>query len=154
MVEALLEAGASATAAPGTSDEKLVAVCEGRTTPGIVRRLVEAGADVTAEVGYLHSALLIAAEEGDLAILEAMMDAGADITCVDLLMDAGANLEVRDEKLLMPIYVAATNLPRKAEVVLRMADRGADLVNTGGEPGFVEGLVKKLRAERSGGGPD
>ena len=34
-------------------------------------------------------------------------------------------------------------------VVLRMAHRGADLVNTGGEPGRVMRKVEELRAKRS-----
>ena len=53
---------------------------------------------------------------------------------------------------MTPIYTAATG-GNRPEVVLRMADRGAHLVNTGGEPGLVMRLVTELRAKRSGGQP-
>ena len=46
MVEALLEAGASAKVGEDGQDQTLAAVCDGHPTPGIVRRLAEAGAKV------------------------------------------------------------------------------------------------------------
>ena len=276
VVELLLEKGASAKAEPGTGDEKLVAVCDGQPTPGIVHRMVEAGADVNEEDGELSSALHIVVARGDLAILEAMADAkagfsaigrlglgamhfavegemvrwlaahgasvqgdgvrespllracsygrvgavramiklgadvdctgdrgstalhcavqhhresdaaemtrlllaaGADVeaidadcqtplhvvrtaACVDLLLDAGADLEALDSEISTPIYVAATDSPPRHEVVLRLADRGAELVpmehgnliNAGGELGLLERIVAELRVEQSSGG--
>ena len=64
----------------------------------------------------------------------------------------GADLEARNSGGVTPIYTAATG-GNRPEVVLRMADRGAHLVNTGGEPGLVMRLVTELRAKRSGGQP-
>ena len=47
---------------------------------------------------------------------------------------------------MTPVGVAASDFPHAAEAVLRMADYGADLVNTGGEAGLVERIVAELRA--------
>ena len=73
VVEALLEAGASAQVGPDGRDETLVAVCGGPTpTPGIVRRLVEAGADVNAQdLNSTDTALRVSTRLNDLAIVEA-----------------------------------------------------------------------------------
>jgi len=118
----------------------------------------------------LHRAVHCYDEQRAVEIAQLLLAEGADVramnvegqtplhhachaACVNVLLDAGANLEALDRFARTPIYVAATDWPRRAEVVLRMADRGADLVNTGVVPGFVEGVVKRLRAERSSGGP-
>ena len=77
-------------------------------------------------------------------------------TCVDVLVEAGADLEARDGDGCTPIYTAVTTPvvidedygPEiLTDVVLRMADLGADLVNTGGRPGLVRRKVEELRAE-------
>ena len=265
VMEALLEAGALATIRCDGRDQTLVAVCESRPTPGIVRRLAEAGADVNAVDGEGFSALHLGARRGNLAVMEALVDLGVEVTlmnkcahsamhyaangevvrwlaahgvsvqgdenkksplhsacsdgrvdavrslieleaevghrsreartalhcavechpeeaaveitrlllaagadvnavnsfgwaplhrvwhaaCVDVLLDAGADLEVRDRWGRTPICAAAWDLPHRGEVVLRLAERGAVLVNTGGEPGLAE-VVRQLRAERSG----
>ena len=270
VVEALLEAGASAKVGPDGRDETLVPLCLGQPTPAIVRRLVEAGSDVNAVKRNGCSAIHAAARADNLAVMETLVGLGADVTatsvvgstamhdaatgevvrwlvahglsiegdgvndsplqsacadghvdavralielgadvhyrdwggdtalhcavqgdqeeaavevtqlllaagadasaadddgemplhmvkhaaCVDLLLDAGADLEVRDEEGVTPIGAVASNLLRTAEVVvlytaetvLRMADRGADLVNTGEEPGLLERVVAELRA--------
>ena len=266
-MEALLEAGASANVGEDGRDQTLAAVCRGRPTPGIVRRLVEAGADVNGADSYGCSALHWAAHGGNVPVMESLIKLGANATttgserytamhvaangevvrwlaargvsvqgegddnaplqvaccfrhidavralielgadvhhrgrhaqtalhgamecddgkravemarlllaagadvsaanaagqvplhvvkhaaCVDLLLDAGADLEARDGEGRTPICVAAKSLPHKAEAVLRVADRGADLVNAGGEPGLVERVVQELRAKSSGG---
>ena len=264
VVEALLEAGASVKLGRSGEDYMLAAVCGGRPTPGIVRQLAEAGADVDAVHPCGTSALFTAARRGDLAVMEvleemeadvtatdgcgetamhyaatgevvrwlaarganvqgggvrnapiqmtcvlgrvdavrALIDLGADVryrglaantplhcavarhgseaeavemtrlllaagaeanaandngqtplhwvhhaACVDLLVDAGADLEVRDGGGRTPICIAVAR--GRHEAVLRMADRGADLVNTGGEPGAVERRVEELRARLS-----
>ena len=268
VVEALLEAGASAKVGHGGRDQTLAAVCGGHPTPVIVRRLAEAGADVNSE-DVNGTALRHAARHGNVALLKVLVEfgadvavatshghtamhkaangevvrwlaahgasvqgdggndsplqsacsgarvdavralielgadvgyrdrqggmalhraagsylqqssveatqlllaAGADVTAVDregrtplhkvmcapvvdLLLDAGADLEARDESGRTPICIAALDLPLKSQVALRMADRGADLVNTGGEPGLVQRQVAKLRAEHSAAGP-
>ena len=51
---------------------------------------------------------------------------------------------------MTPVGVAASDFPHAAEAVLRMADRGADHVNPGGEPGLVKRIVAGLQAKRSG----
>ena len=265
VVEALLQAGASAKVGRRGGDQTLTTVCFGHPTPGIVHRLVAAGSDVNAADVLCSTAIRGAAREGDLAVMEALVDLGAELTtisndgstamheaangevvrwlvarglsihgdgdnwsplmaacghghidaaralvelgadvryrgrhgftalhwmvccgkeeaagemtrllfgagadakavgwrnrvplhwvrhaaCVDLLVDAGADLEARDRWGRTPIGVFASDLQYNAEVVLRLADRGADLVNTGGEAGLVERIVAKLRAQRS-----
>ena len=264
VVEALLEAGASATVGRHGRDQTMATVCGGQPTPGIVRRLAEAGADVNScyERG---TALLQAAYRGNVAVMAVLVELGADVVgtdelgrtamygagngevvrwlaargvsvqgngrgrsplceacgsgradavrallelgaevrftdsdgctplhraaglwdeqeavevsrllleagadlnavdgdgktplhhiyhaaCVDVLVDAGADLEARDGQGRTPIYTAATSWHGKPEVVLRLVDRGADLVNTGGEPGRVMRKVEELRAQRS-----
>lgn len=79
--------------------------------------------------------------------------------CVNLLMAARANLEARDSKGWTPLYTAVDDMGRSdsqakrdllAAAVLHMADWGADLVNTGGEPGRVQRRVQELRQARDG----
>ena len=70
--------------------------------------------------------------------------------CTSLLLDAG---EAQDREGRTPIFYAALKPVWRDDVhplVLQMADRGADLVNTGGEPGLVQCRVEELRAKRSG----
>ena len=270
VVEALLEAAASAKVGGAGRDRTLAFVCEGQPTPGIVRRLAEAGADVNA-VGLMgFTALHRAASRGNLAVLETLVDLGANVAaasndlrtaiheaangevvqwlaarglsiqgdgfsssplheacrngridavralielgadvdakswnsstclhaavccslggavaaavtrqllsagadanaadedgqtplhwvrhkaCADVLLGAGADLEARDREGRTPICVLASQFRVETEVVLRLADRGADLVNTGGEPGLVERMVAELRAKRSSSPP-
>ena len=85
VVEALLEAGASATVGLDGEDETLLTVCQGIPTPSIVRRLAEAGADVcggTSRRGY--TALMVAARMGNLAVMEALVDLGVDMTFANI----------------------------------------------------------------------
>ena len=131
------------------------------------RALVELGADVRyrGRQGFtaLHWMVCCGKEEVALEMTRLLLAAGADANaanahnraplhfvrhaaCVDLLLDAGADLEARDELGMTPIGVAASDFPHAAEAVLRMADYGADLVNTGGEAGLVERIVAELRA--------
>ena len=82
VVEALLEAGASAKVGPDGEDLTLATVCEGHPTPGIVRRLVEAGADVDSRC-YGRPALNHAAHHGNVAVMEVLVELGADVTATD-----------------------------------------------------------------------
>ena len=266
VVEALLEAGASAAVGRDGRDETLTLVCDGHPTPGIVRRLVEAGADVNSR-NHSGTALMHAVRRGNVAVMEVLVELGANVevihdldwadmphaltgevvrwlvarglriqfdegydsplgwacgqgrvdavralielgadvngktdngwaplhfavrseehqaveitqlllgagadagaadesgrtplhdarhaACVDLLLDAGADLEARLWDHRTPIYIAAMDRHEDmTEVVLRMADRDADMVNTGGEPGLVMRRVEELRAQRSRG---
>ena len=268
VVEALLEAGASAKVGADGQDQTLATACYGHATPGIVRRLVEAGADVNCSaLSSRFTPLLYAASRGDVALMEVLLEAGADVdrssryghtamhevangdvvrclaargvsvqgdgvrdspllqascdgrvdavrallelgadvnckdrsgmtplhhafnrsqtlaavwvarlllaagadpnavdgelrtplhwvrhsACVDLLVDAGADLEARDSEGHTPIYTVATSRRGLFEAVLLLAELGADLVNTGGEPGLVMRRVEELRAEFSHG---
>ena len=267
VVEALLEAGASATVGRHGRDQTMATVCGGQPTPGIVRRLAEAGADVNGVGKDSESALHKAAQRGNLAIMEALVDQGAELetprynamhfaatrevvrwlaarglsiqgdgvnesplmwtcirgridavralmelgadvqyrgmegetalhfavhcveegpsmeltqlllaagadanaanaysraplhrvkhaACVDVLVHAGADLEARTREGKTPICVVAEcDWPHKLKAVLRLADRGAELVNTGGEPGLVERIVAELRAQNSSSPP-
>ena len=83
VVEALLEAGASAKAGEDGQDQTLAAVCQGHPTPGIVRRLAEAGADVNAVDEGGTPAFQVAASRCKLAVMEALVDLGANWACVD-----------------------------------------------------------------------
>ena len=271
VVDVLLEAGASTRAGRDGRDELVSALCMGRPTPGIVRRLVEAGADVNGTgVDSMLTALGWAAKAGDLAVMEVLAEAGADVNsfvcavcspvpalhvaadgavvrwlmargadpgvcgpgaalmsassfghvdavralidagervtevgpgdstalhctvdcpggeqaaveitrlllaagadvraandvghtplhrvthaaCVAVLLAAGADLEARDREGQTPIYHAACRSLRFKgcdEVVLRMADRGANLVRTCGTAGLVKRRVRQLRAQR------
>lgn len=74
-----------------------------------------------------------------------------DVACVDMLLDAGTDLEARDTEDMTAICVAACDLLGIPEAVLRLADRGVDLFDTGGEPGLVERRVERLRALRASG---
>ena len=113
VVEALLEAGASAKVAPGVIDLTIFAVCEGQPTPGIVRRLTEAGADVDVRVVGRRTVLFHAARDDELVIIETLVDLGADVTTKD--MDGWT-----------PIHWA-----RSYEMVQRLAARGASIQSDG-----------------------
>ena len=82
VVEALLEAGASAKVGPGGEDRTLATVCEGHTTLSIVRRLAEAGADVNAPGDPEYpsdegiTALSHAADRGDVAMMGLLVELG------------------------------------------------------------------------------
>ena len=130
--------------------------------------LVELGADVHArDEGRrtcLHCATKSAGGEGvAVEMTRLLLAAGADVKaadaqgrtplhvvwhaeCVDVLLEAGADLEARDGRDRTPAgaFVSAWS---RAEVLLRLADRGADLVNAGGEAGAVERRVEELRAK-------
>ena len=136
-----------------------------------VDMLVEARADLEArdEVGKTPLHFAVGSSQGHHAaeITQLLLEAGAAVhavdhwgitplhcvrhaTCVDLLVDAGAELGTRDWEGRTPIYTVATDsITDRSQVVLRMADRGTDLVNTGGEHGLVMRRVEELRAQRS-----
>ena len=76
VVQVLLEAGASALVGPCGRNQALAYVCQGHPTPGIVRWLAEAGADVQAEDGGL-TALAHAVRNGDLPVMEMLVKLGA-----------------------------------------------------------------------------
>ena len=83
VVEALLEAGASAKVGCDGRDQTMVAMCDGLPTPGIVRRLAEAEADVTALGSGGWTAIHLAAYRGNLAAMEALVDLGANMIAVN-----------------------------------------------------------------------
>ena len=171
VVRWLLAHGASVQGDGGYQSPLCEACEEGRVDT--VRALIELGADVNYKdrdgQTALHHAASFSKEQEAVEMTGLLVAAGADVNavnesgtaplhfaqhaaCVDLLVDAGADLEVRDGEGCMPIYPAATGEDNdRPEVVLRLADRGANLVNTGGEPGLVKRRVEELRAERSRG---
>jgi len=151
-IRALIELGADAT--DGDLLEAAGRARDEQSAAEITRLLLAAGADPNgpsrfSSSGPLHSALHAA--------------------CVDVLVEAGADIEARDSSKRTPIYNAVDwSMKRNQEedeeeetwgdpgtVALRLADLGADLVNTGGEPGLVECHMEELRrrrAAKSGGG--
>ena len=149
----------------GENESPLQRVCT-RGRVKAVRALIELGADVHYwhGEGVLQYAVECEDERDAVQITQLLLAAGADVRvvdengqtplhlvshapCVDLLLDAGADLEARDWEGRTPIgaAAAASDLPHKSELLLRMAARGANLVNTGGEPGLVKRCVEKLR---------
>ena len=78
---ALVEAGAEALA--HGEDDTLTWVCRGHPTPGIVRRLVEAGADVSAWGLRGRPAIFCAAYYGNVAVMETLEELGADVAGID-----------------------------------------------------------------------
>ena len=132
--------------------------------------LLGAGADLEARGVGGQTPLHAAAETADEAaeVTRRLLAEGADVNaldrdgctplhfatsaaCVDLLVDAEAELEARDRQGRTPIYAVATDASGNAEALVRLADCGADLVNTGGEPGLVQRRVQELRAQCSQG---
>ena len=107
VVEALLVAGASAKVGLGGRDQTLATVCEGHPTLHILRRLVEAGADVNAPGAVNSAALRCAASRGNMALMEALVEVGASV--------AGIGSDG-----LSAMHEAASG-----EVVRRLAARGA-----------------------------
>ena len=173
LTRALLAAGADVHAVDNRGRAPLHCVAHA----GCVDVLVDAGADLQSRDREgkmpLHEIAHLKLGYAD-RVMREMLAAGADIhavdsrgqtplhcvehaACVDLLVDAGADLEARDGDGSTPIYAVVAKpveideeygpMPL-TEVVLRLADLGADLVNTGGEPGLVMRRVEELRAER------
>ena len=96
VVEVLLEAGAAAKVGAYYVDRTLITVCEGHPTPGIVRRLVEAGAEVDSpRSDETMTALCCAACRGNVAVMETLAELGAVIKEQDpILMAVAANGDV------------------------------------------------------------
>ena len=91
-MEALLEAGASAQIGWHDGDWTFPTVCGGQPTPGILRRLAEAGADVNAvpmggepwmetidHYGHPPTALMIAARDKRLDMAQTLVELEADV---------------------------------------------------------------------------
>ena len=78
VVAEMLEAGASVKIGPEGKEDALLVVCDGDTTPGIVRRLVEAGANIHYRK-YNRSALTNAARRGNLAVMDTLAELGARV---------------------------------------------------------------------------
>ena len=149
----------------GVRDSPLLcACCDGHVDA--VRAFAELGADLSYQGKKgntaLHCAVQFAQEDVAVAMARVLLAAGADVkavndkgqspphtvvhaACVDVLLEGGADLEARDWKDRTPICVAEPNLPSNAKVVVRMAERGADLDSTGGQPGLVKLRMTKLR---------
>ena len=85
VVEALLEAGASAQVGEDGLDQTMAAVCCVRPTPGVVRRLAEAGAavDVPCYDEDGDTPLLSAAGRGNVGVVEALLELGANMASVN-----------------------------------------------------------------------
>ena len=177
VVRWLAAQGASVQGNGGQKKSPLSSACE-LANVDVVRTLIELGADVDFEDvdgrRPLHRAMCCGEEHEAVELARLLLAAGADADavdgggktplhsilcagCVDVLVEAGADPEARDTSGKTPIYNIATNnelaTSVKSDIVLRMADRGADLVNTGGEPGLVMRRVEELRASATAARP-
>ena len=127
VVEALLEAGPSAQA-----PRLLATACRGITTPGIVRRLVKARANVN-DRHESGTALYHATLRNNLAVMEALVDLGADV------VGAGKGGST-------PLHVAADG-----EAVRWLVARGASIQGNGVDESPLlracrEGRIDAVRA--------
>ena len=133
VVEALLEAGAPARVGWHREYWTFPAVCGGRPTSGILRRLAEAGADVnslpiratyrsddTIRSGEYPSALMMAARGGKLEMAQTLVELGASVSAVNM-------------EGLSAMHVAADG-----EMVRWLAAHGGD-VNSQGIPDNDDG---------------
>jgi len=109
-------------------------------TPGLIRVLLDAGADARAKDSDGKTALMFAAQRGNLAAVQTLIDAGADLNATDddgwtpmmfadeaevvrLLLNAGADLTIKNKD-----GETALGMARKydqTEVVKLLESRGA-----------------------------
>jgi len=119
-----------------------------RGAPGLkrkIKRLFESGADPNAQTFFGFNALALAAGEGDVTLLEALLARGADVNrrfkngetalmnacrwarfdAVVFLLDEGADVNVRDEEGLTPLMCAAAAGDRR--IVELLLARGTEI---------------------------
>ncbi|MDR2037647.1 MAG: ankyrin repeat domain-containing protein [Bacteroidales bacterium] len=119
IVKALLAANADANMGY-TQDRKpplVIAVMNGN--PGIVEALLHAGADVNAKDGGAYSALMAAADKGDLETIRLLLAAGVDVNA------ATKNIYDVTQSGLTALMFAAFN--GHSEAIKLLLDAGADI---------------------------
>jgi ankyrin repeat protein len=100
----------------------------------VVRRLVQAGANVDAQDGVKHcTALHMAARRGSVAVAEALLDCGANIEARDSLGDTPLRRSVNCGQ---------------AEVARLLVSRGAD-VHSKGNKGITPLLAARTRTMKT-----
>ena len=142
MVEALLEAGADVAPATSIGETALHFATQRARTLAVVRRLIDAGADVNAGEGRAGwTPLVYAVHFGDAETVEALIGAGAvipegvsllhfaartgDTAKIRSILDAGAAVEGRDKWGLSPLMWACK--PDGLEAVRLLIDAGAEV---------------------------
>lgn len=167
VVRALLQAGADPNAwAMGFAEDygwaltPLHPAAGSNPDPGVVRALIEAGADLDAPSGESYrvgnSPLHYAAENPNPAVAAALLEAGADVNArsargrtplheaaagasdpavIELLVEAGADVNALDADGYAPLHTAAYYNPRP-EIVNALIAAGAD-VNARDPAGYV-----------------
>jgi ankyrin repeat protein len=167
MVRLLLRNGARTEIAEGDQWTPLHFAAQflTKTTLQTIRLLVEAGADVNSRIKSNATALHLAAQKGDLNILQYLIDKGGlvdaqtnqgrtplfqavangHVEAVDLLARAGANVNVLENKGLRcrPLHFAAVK-GQKA-MVERLLDLGADIDATTGSEGQTALKLSSVR---------
>ena len=111
---------------------------------GVVKHLLEQGADVNLEGGNCDSPLVSAAEQGHIAVVGELLEHGGDVNIdsygrtplnaasfqghtrvVEKLLDHGANMARRDGRGVTPLFNAAC--VENVDIVELLIDRGADV---------------------------
>ena len=111
---------------------------------GVVKHLLEQGADVNLEGGNCDSPLVSAAEQGHIAVVGELLQHGGDVNIdsygmtplnaasfqghtrvVEKLLDHGANMARRDGRGVTPLFNAAC--VENVDIVELLIDKGADV---------------------------
>ena len=142
MVEALLESGADVAPATSAGETALHLAAQRVRNLAVVRRLIEAGADVNAgQVRLGWTPLVYAVSSGDAETVEALVAAGAvipegvpllhyaartgDTTKIRSILDAGAAVDGKESSDMSPLMWACR--PGGLEAVRLLIDAGAEV---------------------------
>ena len=145
IVKLLVDAGAAVNIRDGDDYTPLqTAACCSSGNEKVVRRLIEAGADVNAYGNdFIGNALFAAAERGNTAVVELLLNEGADINALHAKLGSALHGAVRASKEA----TAELLLRRGASVALDMQSKGV-LNNAIDSPDCTVALVRTLQQYR------